>query len=658
MQVENSVRSTLSKRWRTAVFFLLGFQLLVLNTLQSIRFNRFTGTQDEATVFQALYQISHGNLNPFSQTMGFPWIQNHGAFFMWLVAPLDRLGPPGLILLWLQGVAVVATAYITFMWVTQILELKSLENGLSERRKNALLAVSLFIITVAPWSYWSVGNDIHVEIFAAPFILLATYEFSRGFMARGLCLSGILLGFGDVSSTWLIGIAMSVVIVAVFDSAKRKQYTFLAIGLSILGLGWAGILSTFEFSKGSTFTENFGYLTVPVGHRLPNHIGFSRLIRASTQHPIRFIRAVSHHWVNIYANLAPYGLLGIATTWTLGVPLVILIENNLTPSYVFNEPSFQSFPIYGFIVVGSIILLSNVTLKFQSPKLFALVVSVVVVNVTVWSLIFLPNWSSSWISTTPAQATQLNMVLKEIPANAPVVVSENVAGRFANRIQLYILRPSLHIRNVRRPIWIVCALNYSKISSSLGTQTLPAALLESSDATLISRRNGVYLFRWQPKNVPSDFTLASSPWRVPIWNITGAAGVAVTDDVPRTWFVRSNGKSGDVLSGNFLSAAKGNYYVTLTLRNEKSLRIKIVNADTRSVIASHLLAPNSVTHNVKFNLNVPSGSQKLHGMFHGLSPFVDQPRRTLLRTPLQLVVSNATGASVVLYHVFMSKTPD
>ena len=637
-------------RYRHIASGLLAAQFLVLLLFVTDRFNHFVGTKDETTVFQAMYQIAHDNLNPYSQTTGFHWIQNHGAFAMWLLAPLDRIGPPGLAVLWLQVIAVTATAYVTLRWVLLFLRAGAVA-GLSDRRLKTLAGLAIGILVLAPWSYWSVGYDIHIEILTAPFIMAATLDFSVGRYRRAWLFVAITLAFGDVSSTWLVGIALSAIVAGIFEPGLRRVSFSLAGALAVLGVVWSAGMSVLGFAKGSTFTSNFGYLTVPIGHPLPKHIGFSRLIRASFRHPIRFVKEIAHHWINLYANAAPYGLIGIATTWTLGVPTVILVENNLTPGYFFNEPSFQSFPIYGFLLVGTVMVLAAVTRRWPSRTLFIGLVCVVAATTLSWAVVFLPHLTTRWIAVSDAQAATLRSDLGRIPERAPVAVSSGVGGRFANRDRVYLLSPDLRVNHLTQPLWIVDAPDLNATNPLPRYDAMFATLLHTPGVTLINYRDHVALFVFTPTPAHPTYHLRAIRAQVPVWTLVGAHGTVVRAGPASGWYVRGDRRGGALIDGRLFALTPGHYRLVLHLQADGPVTVELQNPTTTHVLVRRTFVATVQRISVPVSLGSPVNGQR---NFSGYAPFIIQTHQTTARTRLRLIVTDGPGSharvsSVALY---------
>jgi hypothetical protein len=643
-------------RYRHVASSLLGVQFLVMLFFVTDRFNHFVGTKDETTVFQAMYQIAHGNLNPYSQTTGFHWIQNHGAFAMWLLAPLDRLGPPGLAVLWLQVLAVTATAYVTLRWVLTFLRAAAVA-GLSQRRLKTLAGLAIGILIVAPWSYWSVGYDIHIEVLTAPFIMAATLDFSVGRRRRAWIWVAITLAFGDVSSTWLVGIALSAIIAGLFEPSLRRRNFSLAVLLSVVGVGWSAGMALLGFAKGSTFTSNFGYLTVPIGHPLPQHIGFSRLLRASFRHPIRFVKEIAHHWINLYANTAPYGIIGIATTWTLGVPAVILIENNLTPGYLFNEPSFQTFPAYGFLLVGTVMVLATLTRRWASRTLFVTLVSAVAASTLAWAIVFLPQLTTRWIAVSTPQAAALAADLARIPEDAPVAVSSGVGGRFANRHTVYLLSPHLRVRNLNQPLWIIDAPDLNATNPRPRYDAMFATLLDTPGVTLLDYHHQVAFFLFTPSHTHPTYHLHNLRAQVPVWTIPGAHGSVIRQGSARNWFVRADGHGGPLIDGPLFALERGHYTLAVRLRSGAPVTIAVDNPATHQVLLQRTIPASVTPRTTTFPVTV-SRITRGQQFFAGVTPFIIQSHQNAARNRLHLVLRIGAGATGDVFAVSLyASTP-
>jgi hypothetical protein len=631
---------------------VLALHLFLLNLWQTIRFNHFAGTKDESTVFQALYLISHGTLNPFSTTTGFPWIQNHGAAIMWLLAPIDRLGTPGISILYLQGIGAVATEFVAIYWILQLLR-DRVPSQLSPRRAYWILATALFVSVVQPWSYWSVGWDFHIEIPVAPFILAAAMDFSRARYRRGLIWVVICLGFGDVASTFLIGLALSAVLAAVGNRDQRRTLVGLAGALVAMGAGWSGLISIVGFAKGSTFARNFGFLTVPLTQKAPKHAGYTKIVLAGLEHPIRFAHVVAYHWRNLYANTAPFGVVGIATTWTLGVPLVILVENNLTKGFNFNQPEFQSFPVYGFILVGTVMLIVSLSARYTGRKLLGGLLLALGLNATLWGAIFLPHLAETLMPVTPAQASTLNAILREIPPDAPVAVSPGVSGRFASRRYVYLLRghPKIPLETV--PLWIVIAPTAGVEAPPARADALIRKLATSPDARLITNQNGIYAFEWMPRT-PTPFALRHIPPGIPSWTAVGGGGTAIEEGPARSWYVTSNGTPAYVVAQDYYKVGAGTFNVDVRLNNAGPLNLEVWNVVNNTLLVRQNLSADTTTRTIHFPLTLPTRARG-KSAFSGWGPFVDQPPKPKPHNILEIRLYNESGQAVNVYSLSLTE---
>jgi hypothetical protein len=134
------------------------------------------------------------------------------------------------------------------------------------------------------------------------------------------------------------------------------------------------------------------------------------------------------------------GLIGIFSPWGFGLALVVFVPNLLDGSGIFARfgASFQSWPAMPFILVGSVMVLLRVLAEGDLGR------RIVTVALAGWLVVFvefaalnLPAVPRVWLSVDATTAAQLARVETVIPANAEVISSETVIGRFAQRDSVY-----------------------------------------------------------------------------------------------------------------------------------------------------------------------------------------------------------------------------
>ncbi len=104
---EGRVARVALRRLRQIGLALICLQFLAFCIWSAILVHRVALTHDFITYEQAFFLISHGHLDPFSSSLGYPFWQDHGSFLLWPLAFLNWLWPHPVTLLWLQDAAAV-----------------------------------------------------------------------------------------------------------------------------------------------------------------------------------------------------------------------------------------------------------------------------------------------------------------------------------------------------------------------------------------------------------------------------------------------------------------------------------------------------------------------------------------------------------------------
>lgn len=642
---------------RRISWIVFSLQFLALAIWSTVLYERFAGTLDEAGFLQAFYLISHGHLDPYSTTMIHLFVQDHGSVFLWLAAPLDSIGPRGLLILWLQDFAVVAGGVIAFQWIYKITTDRRIRFA-TTFQPVLLCGLGLFVLVANPWTYWSLSFDLHTESFAAPFIIAAAFDLSQKRFTRAWIWVACTMLFGDVAASWVFGLGISALIAGFIDHADRKRLWKHALLLGMSGLAWAAGLTALNLTKGSSFKSDYGYLTVSPGARIPTNVGPLSLAKAFVAHPLRFVGALTNNLWNTSANVAPTGWIGIMTTWTIGVPFVILLENDLGYQHRFSNPSYQSLPIYTFGAVGVIIVLAWAISRWRLRIILNVIVAVLVVNCMLWAMIFVPNIKSTWLHVSEAQAAVLSRVEAKIPVSAEVVVSQGVSARFASRANVY---TPPHIFSefpvVGNHVWFV-------ITPTVGIELFTLKQYEVIDqlegpmhAKLITAADGIYVFKWhRPENVHYiDFNFKSQ--LIPAWVAVGSSGVGNYLGPKSSWHVSSTGVSGYVISGDYWSEPVGKYLATVTLSNKSPIFVEVWNDSSDVLLARDELTSNSRTTKVTMPFDVTQVVPQ-PSSYSGVGPFkiTPIPNETPHEDRLEIRVWSAAGGSANVYSVSIRKS--
>jgi hypothetical protein len=607
---------------RRTGWVVFGLQFLVMAVWSYVQYSRFALTQDAANYIQAFHLISHGDLNPVSSVLGYAFISGHFQLTAWPLSLLDRLGPQGLMVLWAQDLFVVLAEAAAFAWMRHIVTSRAIRPG-SVLTPNVVLGMGLLLLVADPWIYWAIAYDVHIESFALVFVVLAAFEFSRGNDRRAWLWVLITVLSGDVAATYVAGLGISALLAARFTSNEHR--ISYRTGLLLLGVAvmWTAVVTLIGGNKGSTLTATYGFLAVGVGAAVNPHLGFFHFLKGVAEHPANIPKALWRTRVNIYGNVAPAGWIGMFTAWTIGVPGLVLLENDLETRVRFSAPSYQSLPVYVFVPVGIVVILVWAAGRFRLPKGIGIaMVAVLTTNVILWAAIWIPQVAPNWLRVSATQAAVLSDALRQIPANAEVVVSQGVVGPFANRADVR----SLEALGGRIPVngtsvWFVLA-------PSAGIETIPvnqglelvdqvASLL---NAKLVAYGAGVWAFRWhRPPHVntvqfrPELSTLAA-------WALSSAAGRVDLDGPGSSWHVSSSGSEGYLVYGDYWNEPTGHYVASAALSTTTPVNVEVWNTTSNHLIAQRTVSATNGRAAVVIPFDY-SRSVPRPGSFAGIGPF-------------------------------------
>ena len=138
---------------------------------------------------------------------------------------------------------------------------------------------------------------------------------------------------------------------------RRRGLIFIGIGAAFTGI--VTLLGANAGSGLTIYTNSPSGGGAARGHKSASGVsGLSSLVSAPFRAPRRFFHDLWPNKLNVYANLAPAGGIGIFSAWGFGVPLIIILENNLRPA--FSVTAAQNFPMYCFVSLGTVMVLAKI----------------------------------------------------------------------------------------------------------------------------------------------------------------------------------------------------------------------------------------------------------------------------------------------------------
>ncbi len=548
------------RQLRRVGFFVFGVQLVVLLVWSVVEaYHRVQGA-DFVGFYQSWYLIAHGVLNPDH------WWQAQGIFIQYPLALLALIWPHPVTLLVVQDFAIVGAEVVAYLWICDLV-------AASDR---SLLwpycLTGLALLALNPWIYWSASWDYHSEPLGTLFAVLAARELFRG-RRIGFLWGGITILCGMVPATYVAGIGVSLVI--------RQRRRIAGYALLVASAVWFLLLT--GLGAGTTL----GYATekaVSTKQATPASLG-TITTRLST-----LAHMLLHHWVDLFANLAPSGLIGLFTAPVLGVAGITLGENFSQGNPNSIVPSFQGIPVYIFVPVGTVAALIWLRRRV-GPRFAAWFSAALVINVVGWAVVWIPKVVPNWLLVTSPEASALKHVQSMIPAGDGVVASQGIAGDLANHsfIKMFFGTPA------RLPIkspytWFVIA-PYAGVETATVEQSaqLIAALAQNPDAELKYVSQGIWAFRLHvtPRQAHKDLYVAGKRARLSA-ALFSTGGNAVRRGPMRDWYVTGNKTAdGPVLWGDYFLESVGKYAASVTLAGHGAVAdVQVWNDTTNTLLSS------------------------------------------------------------------------
>lgn len=643
--------ATLFARLSRFAYIALGLQFLAMALWKGFMFFRFSGTMDENEYQQALYLISRGTLDPYNTAFGRYFLQDHGSFLLWLLAPLEWIPPVGLWLLIAAIAFVVASEVVAFRWARHIL-ITAVDKGFPLRIARHWGYVSVVILAASPWMWWAISQDIHGELFAAPFIISAAYNFSRQRMRRGWFYIVITLTMGAITTSWIAGLALSAIVAGIFHRSLRRRLWLTALALVAAAVVFLGAMSAVGLDNGSNLNSLYGYLTVSPGQPGPRKLSFGHLLVFFATHPWRIVTTLASRAKDIYANLAPTGVVGMFAPWTFGVPLVVLIENELTQNYRYAGPIFQSIPIYLFTAVGLSIFAVQLFHRWPRPRLSAVLAVLVCVNTLAWSAVFLPHLKHQWVSVSSAEAATLSSVLSDIPPTSEVIVSQGLISRFSMRRYVY-GSSKQYVWPINTPdVWFIEAPGIGIEYSQVHDLKVITDLSRYRYAQLVELRNGIYVFHLVVPPSVTELKLRRSRNVIAGALVPGPAGTAVETGSPSIWPAIGTGHAGYVVARDYWLEPVGHYVAFANVASSAPTNIEVWNANSNTLLAKTTIPPSVAPTTARLYFDLPTlGPPSV--AFQGWGPFSVHWNSTLGVTRLELRVWAPSQSISSVYQIGM-----
>lgn len=584
-------------------YLILGLQLAGFLTWSAIMYSRFSVTSDFATYYQPWFLIAHGNLDPYSTMLRLPFWQDDSEFLLWVLAPLYWITRTGLTLSWLQDISIAAAEAVAFTWMCE------LARQAREERDAALLAgLGLLLLVANPWTWWAVSFDAHQEVLVIGFATLLAWDLSRGRRRAWFWIVPVLAGNAP-SATYVVGLGLGAVL-----AARRSRR--MGAGVAVVGIGYSLFVMLIHSDVSASLPRVYGYLA-GTGGSITGTPTLSGLVTGISAHPLGVLDALWAKRADLFANLAPGGVVGLGAPMVLPLMIVVLLANTLPQGFLFAEPSFQNIPIYVLLPVGTVAVLCWLVRRHRGTALA--LAGVVAAQAVGWAAAWGPVAPGQWLRVPPAAAAMLTGVESRIPGSAEVIASQGVIGRFAARTRVYGLLGPGPVP-VHGTTWFVILPNEGIETATPATSmALVGELAGPLHATLVTHANGVWAFRWTPPPGVREIIVPDGSAPLPAWTAAGAAGQAVTVGSVSGWHVSATGAKGYVADGMEWQEPPGSYRATVALSAAGPVNVEVWDDTTDTLLARRTIPATDGIQQVTMPVDAPHAPNAT--VFSGWGPF-------------------------------------
>ena len=392
---------------RVAGVVVIGVQFVAAVALSSFLYHRFHLIEDFGIFDQAWTLIGQGHLDPFNSLYGFPFYRSHFELIMWPLALTHLVFPQPVLLLWIQDLTATAAVLVAYLWILEHLE----NRHVPSRVALPIGGAALVAILVNPLLWGTVTFDFHFESTAALFAVLAARGFYRERFASAWVWIALTLLCGDLPALYVVGIGVS----ALLAGRATRRHGLLLV---VVGGAWLGLIAAIGANLGSSLNA-YAYLagraTLPAGG------GMVLVAIGALTHPGRWIHELRIRLHDLWDLVEPAGVIGLASAWGFGVPIVVLVSTGLNPSPVFIGSPFQNFALFPFLLFGTVTVLVWLAARLHGHWVLPAVVGTVLFAA---ALVTGLHTSSTIVRTaidtgpTAGQAAELRSVLQRTPGDA------------------------------------------------------------------------------------------------------------------------------------------------------------------------------------------------------------------------------------------------
>jgi hypothetical protein len=513
-------------------------------------------------------------LNPINTALpgnhGF-W-QNNFELMMWPLGLIAAVIPHGPVLGIVQDAALSVAEVVVFLWMCELAETR-----LNGRTRVIAASVGLVLLVANPWAWQSISFDFHMEPIGICFLIFAARSLTQGKRTGWLWVLLAVLS-GDATAAWIFGFGVGLAIAVPHEWRRGTCITGIGAGYLLLSV-------IFHGDTGGNPVHLYGYLA-GAGLASPT---LGAILKHVITHPSSVFSALWARRVDIYSNVAPGGIVGIASPLVLGIWLITLLIVDMVSGLSFAEPLYQEIALYVLIPLGTLYVL--IVLLRRYPHIGQVFAMILAANAIAWSVVWAPLIYRYWLNVPARTANVLRSIQKSIPPNAEVAVSHGVSGRFSDRRFNYPISSggeSIPI-GTHDTYWIILP-HIAAIEPASTSLALVADLADRWHAHLILHRAGVWAFHWQvPGNIHSIDT-PTQPGILPAWTSTGPAGQPDLAGRPARWAAVSTG-AGYVVSGDYFTVPPGKYRAGVTLSASAPVYIEVWNDTNVNLLARRRVGP-------------------------------------------------------------------
>lgn len=605
----------LLNRVRWVGYVLLGLQGLGLLVWSVILYEHFSLTVDYSQYDQAWFLFAHGSLDPYSTRLQMPFLQQDGEIILGVLAPLYWIFHSGLVLSVAQVLSLVGAEVVGFAWLCDLVR-----RHCAERDAALLAGLGVLLFIASPWLWWAVGFDVHLEPLVMFFAAYMAWDLSRGKRRAFAWAVPVLLG-GAPATTYVVAIGLGGVLAG-------RQTRRMGAALTAMGIAVFLLLGLLHFNAVAANNS-------------------ASLLATARDNPFRLVQELWDRRVDIFANLAPSGLLGIAAPLIMPLTVVVVISDTLASNIAFQEPSFQNIPLYVFLPVGTVAVLAWL-LRRHRRTAFALA-AVVAAQAVGWAAVWGPQTPAMWLRVSNAEAATLASVAARIPASAEVVASQGVVGGFSERAVVWPLFGPGPIPLERDTWFVITPTSAVETASAASSMAFIGELAGPLHATLVTHANGVWAFRLNPSPGLRSVTVPKGPSPLPAWAAEGAAGAPVLRGPVSSWHMAATGAKGYVADGiEWQGIRPGRYLADVTLSTTSAVNVEVWNNTTHSVLLArqNLLPTDGIqTIALPVNATVPYRATA----YSGWGPFRSEFDKPPAGERLEVRVWSPGGAAVSVY---------